>query len=84
MPTSSRRAIRRRSARVQADRVTKRQVEVVAAYLSCDSEQAAACRLGRSVRTVERHLANARSRTGAPTTAHLVWILATRIEDLDA
>jgi hypothetical protein len=31
--------------------------------------------------TVKRHLANARSRVGAETTAQLVWILAPRLSE---
>jgi hypothetical protein len=39
------------------------------------SEKAAAHRLGLSHSTVKHHLANARSKVGATTTAQLVWIL---------
>jgi hypothetical protein len=43
------------------------------------SEKAAAHRLGLSHSTVKHHLANARSKVGAATTAQLVWILARRL-----
>jgi DNA-binding CsgD family transcriptional regulator len=43
------------------------------------SEKAAAHRLGLSHSTVKHHLANARSKVGAETTAQLVWILAPRL-----
>ncbi|GAC1664167.1 MAG: hypothetical protein NVS9B8_04100 [Candidatus Limnocylindrales bacterium] len=36
-------------------------------------------RLGLSHSTVKHHLANARSKVGATTTAQLVWILAERL-----
>lgn len=55
---------------------TDREVVVVAAVLAAGSEKAAAHRLGLSHSTVKHHLANARSRVGATTTAQLVWILA--------
>ena len=45
------------------------------------SEKAAAHRLGLSHSTVKRHVANARSRVGAETTAQLVWILAPRLPE---
>jgi len=54
---------------------------VVAAVLVTGSEKAAAHRLGLSHSTVKRHLANARSKAGATTTAHLVWILAPRLPE---
>jgi DNA-binding NarL/FixJ family response regulator len=50
----------------------------VAAVLVAGSEKAAAHRLGLSHSTVKHHLANARSKVGATTTAQLVWILALR------
>jgi len=50
---------------------TDREV-VVAAVLVAGSEKAAAHRLGLSHSTVKHHLANARSKVGAETTAHLV------------
>jgi len=42
-------------------------------------DRAAAHRLGLSHSTVKHHLANARSKVGAETTAQLVWILAPRL-----
>jgi len=38
-------------------------------------------RLGPSHSTVKHHLANARSKLGATTTAQLVWILAPRLPE---
>ena len=52
-------------------RATDREVGVVA-VLVAGSEKAAAHRLGLSHSTVKHHLANARSRVGAETTAQLV------------
>jgi len=52
------------------------EVGVVAAILAAGSEKAAAHRPGLSQSTVKHHLANARSKVGAETTAQLVWILA--------
>ena len=49
---------------------------MVAAVLVAGSEKAAAHRLGLSHSTVKHHLANARPKVGATTTAQLVWILA--------
>ena len=43
------------------------------------SQKAAAQRLGLSHSTVKPHLANARPRIGAETTAQLVWILGLRL-----
>jgi hypothetical protein len=45
------------------------------------SEKAAAHRLGLSHSTVKHHLANARSKVGAETTAQLVWILGPRLPE---
>jgi hypothetical protein len=45
------------------------------------SEKAAAHRLGLSHSTVKHHLANARSKVGAATTAQLVWILGPRLPE---
>ena len=53
----------------------------VAAVLVAGSEKAAAHRLGLSHSTVKHHLANARSKVGATTTAQLVWILAPRLPE---
>jgi DNA-binding NarL/FixJ family response regulator len=64
-----------------AARATDREVVVVAAVLVAGSEKAAAHRLGLSHSTVEHHLANARSKVGAETTAQLVWILAPRLPE---
>jgi DNA-binding NarL/FixJ family response regulator len=60
---------------------TEREVGVVAAVLVAGSEKAAAHRLGLSHSTVKHHLANARSKVGAETTAQLVWILAPRLPE---
>ena len=46
-----------------------------------ESENAAAHRLGLSHSTVKHHLANARSKVGAATTAQLVWILAPQLPE---
>ena len=54
---------------------------MVAAVLAAGSEKAAAHRLGLSHSTVKHHLANARSKVGAETTAQLVWILAPRLPE---
>jgi len=54
---------------------------VVAAILVAGSEKAAAHRLGLSHSTVKHHLANARTKVGATTTAQLVWILAPRLPE---
>lgn len=56
---------------------TDRELAVVAA----GSEKAAAHRLGLSHSTVKHHLASARSKAGATTTAQLVWILAERLPE---
>ena len=68
-------------ARRSAGRATAREVDVVAAVLDAGSEKAAAHRLGLSHSTVKHHLANARSKVGATTTAQLVWILAERLPE---
>ena len=52
---------------------------MVTAGLVAGSEEAAAHRLGLSHSTVKHHLANARSKVGATTTAQLVWILSLRL-----
>ncbi len=54
---------------------------MVAAVLVAGSEKAAAHRLGLSHSTVKHHLANARTKVGATTTAQLVWILAPRLPE---
>lgn len=58
-----------------------REVRVVEAILVAGSEKAAAHRLGLSHSTVKHHLATARSRVGATTTAQLVWILGSRLPE---
>ena len=55
-----------------AERATDREVVVVEAVLGAGSEKAAAHPLGLSHSTVKHHLANARSKVGATTTAQLV------------
>jgi DNA-binding NarL/FixJ family response regulator len=67
----------------RAERATDREVGVVAAVLVAGSEKAAEHRLGLSHSTVKHHLANARSKVGAETTAQLVWILAPRLPEPD-
>ena len=62
-------------------RATERELVVVAAVLAAGSEKAAAHRLGLSHSTVKHHLANARFKVGAETTAQLVWILAPRLPE---
>ena len=56
--------------------ITGRRRRAFAAVLAAGSEKAAAHRLGLSHSTVKHHLANARSKVGATTTAPLVWIVA--------
>ena len=68
-----------RPPRHAAERATDREVGVVVAVLSAGSEKAAAHHLGLSHSTVKHHLANARTKVGAATTAQLVWILAPRL-----
>lgn len=68
---------------IRPARATDREVVVVAAVLEAGSEKAAAYRLGLSHSTVKHHLANARSKVGATTTAQLAWILAPRLADPD-
>ena len=55
----------------------------MAAVLDAGSEKAAAHRLGLSHSTVKHHLASARSKVGATTTAQLVWVLAHRLAQPD-
>jgi DNA-binding CsgD family transcriptional regulator len=64
-----------------AGRATDREVVVVAAVLVAGSEKEAAHRLGLSHSTVKHHLAKARSKVGATTTAQLVWMLAARLPE---
>jgi DNA-binding NarL/FixJ family response regulator len=69
-------------ARRYAGRATEREIAVVAAVLDAGSEKEAAHRLGLSHSTVKHHLASARSKVGATTTAaQLVWILAARLPE---
>jgi DNA-binding NarL/FixJ family response regulator len=72
-----------RPSRRPAERATEREVGVVTAVVLAGSEEAAAHRLGLSHSTVKHHLANARSKVGATTTAQLVWILAERLPGPD-
>jgi DNA-binding NarL/FixJ family response regulator len=71
----------REPSRRSTRRATDREVSVVAAVLVAGSEKAAAHRLGLSHSTVKHHLANARSKVGATTTAQLVWLLASRLPE---
>ena len=70
-----------RRRRHSSARATDREVGGVAAVLAAGSEKAAAHRLGLSHSTVKPHLANARSKVGAETTAQLVWILGPRLPE---
>jgi len=69
------------TSRRRPERATDREVVVVAEVLKAGSEKAAAHRLGLSHSTVKHHLANARSKVGAETTAQLVWILGPRLPE---
>jgi DNA-binding NarL/FixJ family response regulator len=71
----------RRPSHRPAGRAADREVGVVTAVLVAGSEKAAAHRLGLSHSTIKHHLANARSKVGAATTAQLVWILAPRLPE---
>jgi DNA-binding NarL/FixJ family response regulator len=68
-------------ARRRAGGATEREIAVVAAVLAAGSEKAAAHHLGLSHSTVKHHLASARSKLGATTTAQLVWILSPRLPE---
>ncbi len=70
-----------RRSRRPAGCATDREVGVVAAVLVAGSDKAAANRLGLSHSTVKHHLASARSKVGAATTAQLGWILAPRLPE---
>jgi DNA-binding NarL/FixJ family response regulator len=70
-----------RAHRSSAERATDREVSVVAAVLAAGSEKAAAHQLGLSHSTVKHHLAKARTKVGATTTAQLVWILTERLPE---
>lgn len=74
---------RSRVGRRSGDFATERELAVVAAVVATGSEKTAAHRLGLSHSTVKHHLANARSKVGATTTAQLVWILAERLPGPD-
>ncbi len=54
---------------------------MVEAVLVAGSEKAASHRLGLSHSTVKHHLANARAKVGAETTAQLVCVLAPRLPE---
>ena len=71
------------AAGVRGRRATDREIAVVAAVLDAGSEKQAAHRLGLSHSTVKHHLAIARCKVGATTTAQLVWILAARLPGPD-
>ena len=68
------------TARTRA-RPTDRELAVVEAVLVAGSEKEAACRLGLAHSTIKHHLARARAKVGATTTAQLVWILAPRLPE---
>lgn len=72
-----------RAADFPTSRATDREVLVVAAVLFAGSDKGAAHRLGLSHSTVKHHLANARFKVGAATTAQLVWMLAPRLPEPD-
>ena len=74
---------RGRAGRAPVGTATERELRVVAAVIAAGSEKAAAHRLGLSHSTVKHHLANARTKVGATTTAQLVWILAPRLPEPD-
>jgi DNA-binding NarL/FixJ family response regulator len=74
---------RTRADRAAAERATDREVIVVAAVLAAGSEKAAAHRLGPSRSTVKHHVANARPKVGAETTAQLAWTLSPRLPEPD-
>ncbi len=70
---------RARAGRSPGGTATDGELAVVVAVVVAGSEKAAAHRLGLSHSTVKHHLANARSKVGAVTTAQLVWILGPRL-----
>jgi DNA-binding NarL/FixJ family response regulator len=74
---------RTRAGRGSGGTATDRELAVVAAVVAAGSEKAAAHRLGLSHSTVKHHLASARYKVGATTTAQLVWILAPRLPAAD-
>jgi FixJ family two-component response regulator len=71
-------------ARRSGGTASARKLAVVAAVVAAGSEKAAAYRLGLSHSTAKHHLAKARSRVGATTTAQLVWILGPRLPEAEA
>jgi hypothetical protein len=71
------RALSPRTRRLPVNEATTRD----APSLVAGSEKAAAHRLGLTHSTVKHHLANARSKVGAETTAQLVWILGPRLPE---
>jgi DNA-binding CsgD family transcriptional regulator len=60
---------------------TDRELAAIAAVLAAGSEKAAAHHLGLSHSPVKHHLASARTKVGAATTAQLVWILGPRLPE---
>ena len=62
-------------------RVVVAKSTAVGRTLGCPLTVPAAHRLGLSHSTVKHHLANARTKVGARTTAELVWILAGRLPE---
>lgn len=60
--------------------MTRRQVEVLEAYLVTGSYSAAAARLGIAYPTVRNHMTDLRCRLGVDTTAQAVYVLALRGE----
>jgi hypothetical protein len=58
-----------------------RELAVLAAVVEAGSEKEAAHRLGLSHSTVKHHLASARSKVRATTTAQLVWILGPHLPE---
>lgn len=75
---------RARAGRSTGGTATDREIAVVAAVIAAGSEKAAAHRLGLSHSAVKHHLANARSKVGATTTAQLVWMLGARLPEPEA
>jgi DNA-binding CsgD family transcriptional regulator len=57
------------------DQPTPREIRAIRAYLRAGSAREAAHELGCAESTVKNHLANARAKVGAKTTAELVFKL---------